>query len=49
MLPDTVFIVTGALPIVDASVWGLFHLRRLRAPVAVEPEREQEEQQLVNV
>lgn len=28
MIPDTVFIVVGAIPIVAASVYGLFHMRR---------------------
>jgi nitric oxide reductase subunit B len=28
MIPDTVFIVAGAIPIVAASVYGLFHMRR---------------------
>jgi nitric oxide reductase subunit B len=32
MAPDTVFIVLGALPLVAAAVYGLFHLRPLREP-----------------
>lgn len=32
MLPDTVFLLAGILPIVAASLWGLLHLRDLRAP-----------------
>ncbi len=47
MIPDTVFIVVGALPIVAASVWGLFHLRALRAPAAAAVE--QEEREMVEV
>jgi nitric oxide reductase subunit B len=35
MIPDTVFLVAGALPIVAGSVWGLMHLRGLKAPVVV--------------
>jgi nitric oxide reductase subunit B len=39
IMPDTVFIVVGILPIVGATVWGFLHLRGLRAPApkAVEP------------
>src|SRR5262249_16579319 len=37
MIPDSIFIVLGVLPIVAAGVWGLFHLRQLRsAPVTSE-------------
>ncbi|MDE3167227.1 MAG: nitric-oxide reductase large subunit, partial [Acidobacteriota bacterium] len=43
MIPDTVFIVVGALPIVAASVWGLFHLRALRAPAVVAAPQEERE------
>jgi nitric oxide reductase subunit B len=47
MAPDTVFIVVGALPLVAAAVYGLFHLRGLRAPV---PMKETEEtRELVGV
>ncbi|MGH9632458.1 MAG: nitric-oxide reductase large subunit, partial [Bryobacteraceae bacterium] len=28
MLPDSVFIVAGAMPLVAAAIWGLFHMRR---------------------
>jgi nitric oxide reductase subunit B len=31
MIPDTIIIAVGAMPIVAASVWGLFHLRGLCA------------------
>lgn len=27
MIPDTIFIVAGVLPLVSASLWGLLHLR----------------------
>ncbi|MBS1856472.1 MAG: nitric-oxide reductase large subunit [Acidobacteria bacterium] len=47
MIPDTVFIAVGAVPIVAASVWGLFHMRALRAPVPVA--QEQEEREMVEV
>jgi len=43
MIPDTVFIAVGAVPIVAASAWGLLHLRPLQAPVpVVEEETERE-------
>jgi len=32
MLPDSVFIAVGVLPLVSAAVWGLFHMRKLNAP-----------------
>ena len=38
MIPDTVFLVLGVLPLVAAAVWGLLHMRQVRAPDAVEPE-----------
>ena len=31
MIPDTIFILAGVMPIVAAMVWGLFHMRGLRA------------------
>ncbi len=31
VIPDTVFIVLGVVPIAAASVYGLFHMRQLRA------------------
>ena len=43
MIPDTVFIVVGALPLVAAAVYGLFHLRGLRAPVPVKETEETRE------
>jgi len=43
MIPDTVFIVAGALPLVAASVYGLFHLRSLRAPQPVAAETKQDD------
>jgi nitric oxide reductase subunit B len=46
MVPDTVFIVLGVLPIVAAAVYGFFHLRPLVEPVA-QPEKE-EARELVN-
>ena len=47
MFPDTVFIVLGCLPLVAACTWGLFHMRSLRAPVAVA--EKVEERELVEV
>lgn len=32
MIPDTVFIVAGVMPLVGASVYGLLHLRPVRRP-----------------
>jgi nitric oxide reductase subunit B len=42
IVPDSVFIGLGAVPLVAASVYGLFHMRPLKAapPVAVEKEVE---------
>jgi nitric oxide reductase subunit B len=44
MIPDTVFIVAGALPIVAAAAYGLLHLRPLQAPA---PAAKREERELV--
>ncbi len=43
MIPDTTFIL-GVLPLVAASAYGLFHMRKLRAPepAVAEQERERE-------
>jgi nitric oxide reductase subunit B len=41
MFPDTVFIVAGAIPLVAACVYGLFHMRSLQAPVPVEAKKEE--------
>jgi nitric oxide reductase subunit B len=46
MGPDTVFIAVGVLPLVAAAVWGLFHLRGLRA--AAQTPRSEEARELVN-
>jgi nitric oxide reductase subunit B len=35
MIPDTIFIVGGVVPLVAASVYGLFHMRSLQAPKPV--------------
>jgi nitric oxide reductase subunit B len=43
MAPDTVFIAIGALPIVAGAVYGFFHLRSLREPVAVKAAAEEKE------
>jgi nitric oxide reductase subunit B len=43
ILPDTVFIVAGVVPIVVASVYALFHLRPLRAPKPQHPVVEERE------
>jgi nitric oxide reductase subunit B len=32
ILPDSVFLLVGIVPLAAASVWGLLHLRGLRAP-----------------
>ncbi len=42
MIPDTVFIVAGVLPLLAAVAWGYLHLRDLREPARVHPVREQE-------
>jgi nitric oxide reductase subunit B len=47
MLPDSVFIVIGVLPLVAAAAWGLFHMRKLHAPAPVAAE--EEERELVEV
>jgi nitric oxide reductase subunit B len=49
MVPDSVFIGLGVLPLVAASVYGLFHLRGLRAPAPVQPKQEEEVRELVGV
>jgi nitric oxide reductase subunit B len=43
MLPDTVFIAIGALPIVAGAVYGFFHLRPLREPLPVKAAAEEKE------
>jgi nitric oxide reductase subunit B len=43
MIPDTVFIALGALPLVAAAVYGFFHLRPVNAPAAVEEKTEERE------
>ncbi|MCL4853614.1 MAG: cbb3-type cytochrome c oxidase subunit I, partial [Bryobacteraceae bacterium] len=48
MVPDTVFIVVGVLPIAAAAVYGLFHLRALK-PMPANLPVEQEERELVGV
>ena len=48
MIPDTIFIVAGVMPLVAAAVYGLFHLRALREP-AVEVEKKEEVRELVEV
>jgi nitric oxide reductase subunit B len=47
MIPDTVFLL-GALPIVAGSVYGLLHLRKLKAPAPVTT-TEQKSKELVEV
>jgi nitric oxide reductase subunit B len=49
MVPDSVFIGLGVLPLVAASAYGLFHLRGLRAPAPVQPKKEEEVRELVGV
>ena len=44
MIPDTVFIVGGVVPLVAASVYGLLHLRPVRKAAELEvwvPDREE--------
>ncbi len=41
VVPDTVFIVAGVLPVVAAAAYGLFHLRSVHAPAPVEAEQEE--------
>ena len=48
MVPDTVFIVVGVLPIAAAAIYGLFHLRALR-PIPANLTVEQGERELVGV
>ena len=46
MIPDTVFIVVGVVPLVAASIYGLLHLRPVRKPAEVAvwvPDREEPE------
>lgn len=49
MLPDTVFIVLGALPLLAAMTYGLFHMRALRAPAPAPAPAKEEERELVGV
>jgi nitric oxide reductase subunit B len=50
MAPDTVFIVLGAIPLLAAAGYGLFHMRGLRAPAAAPAPRAKEEtRELVGV
>jgi nitric oxide reductase subunit B len=42
MFPDTVFIVLGAVPLVAACTWGLFHMRELREARVEVAEKERE-------
>jgi nitric oxide reductase subunit B len=42
MIPDTVFIVAGVLPIVAAAVYGFCHMRPLHEPAAGKEEAERE-------
>jgi nitric oxide reductase subunit B len=42
MIPDTIFIVAGALPLVAAAVHGLFHMRSLNQPKVATPVEERE-------
>ena len=49
MVPDTVFIVLGALPLLAAAVYGLFHMRSLRAPAPAPAPAKEEIRELVGV
>jgi nitric oxide reductase subunit B len=49
MLPDTVFIVAGALPLLAAATYGLFHMRRLRAPAPPPMKHKESTRELVGV
>jgi nitric oxide reductase subunit B len=46
MIPDSVFLAAGVVPLVAASVYGLMHLRKRQDPEAVAT-REVREEQLV--
>jgi len=39
MIPDTIFIVAGVLPVLGAAAWGWMHMRKAEIPAL--PEREQ--------
>jgi nitric oxide reductase subunit B len=43
MVPDTVFIALGALPLVAGAVYGFFHMRPLREPAPVKKAAEEKE------
>jgi nitric oxide reductase subunit B len=43
MVPDTVFIVAGVLPIVAAAAYGFFHLRPVQQPASVDQKTEARE------
>ena len=45
VIPDSIFIGLGVLPIVAAAVYGFFHLRQVQVPVA---RQEEEARELVN-
>lgn len=45
VIPDSIFIILGVLPIVAAAVYGFFHLREVQEPVA----QKEEVRELVNV
>ena len=49
MAPDTVFIVLGALPLLAAATYGLFHMRGLRAPAPAPATSKEEARELVGV
>jgi nitric oxide reductase subunit B len=50
ILPDSVFIAVGILPLAGAAVYGLMHLRAVRQPAGDTPElREDKVETLVEV
>jgi nitric oxide reductase subunit B len=50
MIPDSIFIFLGVLPLAAGAIYGLFHLRAERQPERVAPARETKEtRELVEV
>jgi nitric oxide reductase subunit B len=50
MIPDSIFIFLGVLPLAGGAIYGLFHLRAERKPERVAPARETKEtRELVEV
>jgi nitric oxide reductase subunit B len=49
ILPDSVFLVLGVLPLAAAIAWGCLHLRRAHVPPPVAPPQVREVEELVGV